>query len=636
MRAMGVLAGVLLIQVAAWGAADEVQRGSVIFIHPDGTSAATWAAARALHVGPDADLNWDKLPAIAVYRGHMADSLTATSNGGATTHAYGVKVASDAYGRWAGGEAGRDIVAARGRSASFARQAIAAGLPVGLVQTGTSTEPGTGCFLASVTTRRNHDAIAAQLVASGAAVMLGGGEQFYLPEGTDGVHGPGARKDDRDLIAEARQRGYTVVRTRKELLSLPPDTPKVLGLFAANHTFNDQPEEELAAEGLPPFDPDAPTVAEMTRVALGVLSAHGQRFLLIVEEEATDNFGNRNNAMGMLEAMRRADEAIGVAREHLRRHPRTLILTAADSDAGGMRLVGMPIRTPDDIPAIVPPKDENGAPQDGCRGTGTPPFMAKPDRRGRSLPFAVVWAARDDVSGGVLVRAEGLNSHLVRGSFDNTQIAELMRRTILGPDDARPAVPPPGGDAGADGAADAPSSARPAKAPGVLDFRMPDINGKEIDLSVYSGKVALIVNVASRCGHTPQYRALQALHEKYADRGLAILAFPANDFGGQEPGSNAEIREFCTTRFGVTFPLFAKISVKGQAKAPLYRFLTDQQTNGRFGGAITWNFEKFLVNREGRVVARFSPRTKPDDPKVVAVIEQALTRPGTPAAPSGS
>jgi alkaline phosphatase len=406
--------------------------GSVIFIHPDGASSATWAAARALHVGPDGELNWDKLPAIAVYRGHMADSLTATSNGGGTTHAYGVKVASDAYGRSAGGERGHDLLDGQGRSLSVAKQAIAAGLPVGVVQTGTSTEPGTGCFLASVQTRQDHEGIAAQLVESGADVMLGGGERYFLPEGVQGVYGPGVRKDGRDLLAEARRRGYTVVRTRQELLSLPAGTKKVLGLFAAEHTFNDKSEEELAAKGLPLYDPNAPTVAEMTQVALNVLSAGGKRFLLVVEEEGTDNFGNKNNAAGVLEAARRADEAFGVAREYLRRNPRTLVMTAADSDAGGMRMVGMPIRTSADIPATMPAQDENGAPQDGRDGTGTAPFIAKPDRTGLAMPFSIVWAARDDVSGGVLVRAEGVNSDQVRGSFDNTQIAELMRLTLFG------------------------------------------------------------------------------------------------------------------------------------------------------------------------------------------------------------
>ncbi len=406
--------------------------GSVIFIHPDGTGTNAWAAARALYVGPDNDLHWDRLPAMALYRGHMADCLTATSNGGATTHAFGLRVASDAYGRSAGGERGEDLVDANGHSLSIASQALRVGLPVGLVQSGTSTEPGTGCFLAFVETRRDHEGIALQLVESGAQVMLGGGEQFYLPQGVEGVHGPGARTDGRNLIEEAQAAGYTVVRTRAELLSLPSGTTHVLGLFAHYHTFNDKPEEELAELGLPMYWPDAPTVAEMTQVALQVLEASGSRFLLVVEEEGTDNFGNNNNAAGMLEGLRRADEMIGVARAYVHKNPQTLILTAADSDAGGVRAIGFRLLPGREVPEILPATDRNGAPMDGVGGTETAPFYAAPDRNGVSFPFAITWAAYGDVSGAILVRAEGLNSHLVHGNIGNDELTNLMRLTLFG------------------------------------------------------------------------------------------------------------------------------------------------------------------------------------------------------------
>lgn len=421
-------AGLVVTLVALAGCGPSAGRGSVIFIHPDGTSSATWTAARALYVGPDDHLQWDRLPAIGVYRGHMADRLTATSNGGATTHAYGVKVASDAYGTY-GGPGHEPIVDAEGQSLSVAHQALAAGLPVGLVQTGTNTEPGTGCFVASVPDRGQHEEIAVQLINSGADVILGGGEKYFLPEGTQGVHGPGVRTDGRNLVNEARLAGYTVVRTRQQLLDLPEGTQRVLGLFAEYHTFHDRPEEELADKGLPLYEPDAPTVGEMTEVALRVLSAKGKVFLLVVEEEGTDNFGNNNNAPGMFEAMRRADEAIGVARRYLQTHPKTLILTAADSDGGGMRMVGL---KPGQRPDALPPRSRNGSPVDGVSGTGTAPFLARPDRKGRRWPFAVVWAAYDDVSGAVLVRGEGLNSHLIRPSADNTDVAKIIRRTLLG------------------------------------------------------------------------------------------------------------------------------------------------------------------------------------------------------------
>ncbi|MEL6795763.1 MAG: alkaline phosphatase [Planctomycetota bacterium] len=406
--------------------------GSVIFIHPDGASAATWAAARALFHGPDSDLHWDTLPAIALYRGHMADSLSATSNGGATTHAFGVKVASDAYGRSAGGERGTDLIDEQGNSTSVALQAIRVGIPVGLVQSGIAPEPGTGCFVAPATTRRDYEGIAAKLIESEADVLLSGGEQYFLPKGTEGVHGPGSRTDGRDLIDEARRTGYTVVRTRDELLSLSPGTERVLGLFAHSATFNAQTEETLAERGLPLFDPNAPTVAEMTEAAINILSHNERSFLLVVEEEGTDNFGNKNNAAGVLEAARRADEAIGVAQRHLRTDPNTLIITTADSDGGGLRMVGIPVTPDRTVPDTLAERDPNGAPIDGTEGTGSAPFLAAPDRAGMRLPFYVVWSARDDVAGGVLVRAEGLNSDLVRGSFDNTLIAEIMRRTLFG------------------------------------------------------------------------------------------------------------------------------------------------------------------------------------------------------------
>lgn len=438
------IAGVLACVVAAmtgcskqlWHPAHDGEgaRGSVIFIHPDGASSATWAAARALHVGPDGELEWDRLPNVAVYRGHLADSLTATSNGGATVHAYGVKVDHDAFGRSAGGARGRDIVNARGERTSVALEAMRADIPVGLVQTGVSPEPGTACFVVSNESRKNDQEIAAALVESGTHVMFSGGERYYLPEGVEGVHGPGARTDGRDLIAEAKRRGYEVVRTKAELRAIKPTATRVLGLFAHDATFNDRPEEELRERGLALYEADAPTVGEMTEVAIAVLRRTSEQFLLVVEEEGTDNFGNNNNAAGVLEACRRADEAFGVAREHLRSNPRTLIVTAADSDGGGMRMVGLNPARYERVAAGLPERTSNGSPIDGVDGAGSRPFLAAADASGRRLPFYVVWATGDDVSGGVVVRAEGLNAETVRGSMDNTEIADLIRKTLFGGD----------------------------------------------------------------------------------------------------------------------------------------------------------------------------------------------------------
>lgn len=157
-----------------------------------------------------------------------------------------------------------------------------------------------------------------------------------------------------------------------------------------------------------------------------------------------------------------------------------------------------------------------------------------------------------------------------------------------------------------------------------LRFTMKSIDGKEVDLSRYAGKVVMIVNVASKCGFTSQYEQLQALHEKYSEKGLAILGFPCNQFLGQEPGSAEEIQEFCRLNYGVTFDMFAKVDVKGKNATPLYEFLTSLDTSPKGAGKIGWNFEKFIIDRNGFVVARFGSRTKPDAPEVISILEAEL------------
>ncbi len=158
----------------------------------------------------------------------------------------------------------------------------------------------------------------------------------------------------------------------------------------------------------------------------------------------------------------------------------------------------------------------------------------------------------------------------------------------------------------------------------MLQHKVKDIDGNEVDLAQYEGKVVLIVNVASKCGYTPQYEGLEALYRKYKDQGFVILGFPANNFMGQEPGTNEEIKTFCRTTYGVTFPMFAKISVKGDDIAPLYKTLTSKEANGEFGGPIKWNFTKFLIGRDGKTVERFGSRVKPEDAKVTGAVETAL------------
>ena len=158
----------------------------------------------------------------------------------------------------------------------------------------------------------------------------------------------------------------------------------------------------------------------------------------------------------------------------------------------------------------------------------------------------------------------------------------------------------------------------------VMDFTLNSIDGQPSALSQYKGKVVMIVNVASYCGDTPQYAGLEALYEKYKDKGFVILGFPANNFGEQEPDSNAEIKTFCTRKYNVSFPMFAKISVKGEDQHPLYRFLTDKQANPATGGEVQWNFTKFLVGKDGNVAARFESAVTPESAEVVSAVEKAL------------
>ena len=159
----------------------------------------------------------------------------------------------------------------------------------------------------------------------------------------------------------------------------------------------------------------------------------------------------------------------------------------------------------------------------------------------------------------------------------------------------------------------------------VYDFTMKSIDGKPVPLSSYKGKVVLIVNVASECGFTPQYKGLESLYLKYKDKGFVILGFPANNFGQQEPGTDAEIKTFCTTKYNATFDMFSKISVKGDDQDPLYKFLTSSKTDPKFSGDVKWNFQKYLVDRRGNIVARFLSATEPMSEDVTSAVEKALS-----------
>ena len=168
------------------------------------------------------------------------------------------------------------------------------------------------------------------------------------------------------------------------------------------------------------------------------------------------------------------------------------------------------------------------------------------------------------------------------------------------------------------------NSSSPDDSANIGELNVKDINLNEVKLSDYKGKVLLIVNVASKCGFTSQYAALQKIYEKYKNQGLEVLGFPSNDFGSQEPGTNAEIKNFCTLNFGVTFPMFDKVRVKGNEKSPLFDLLTNNSVTGK--SSIKWNFEKFIIDKEGNIVDRFRSTTKPDSKKITSLIERELSK----------
>lgn len=503
----GVITASLLVGIGSSAArpqdnsmrAAQSRMGNVIFIHPDGTGANHWNAGRMYWKGPDALIEWDLLPEMAIYRGHMADILTGTSNGGATTHAFGYKVEGlGSYGKDGDREAARSILSLSGYPGSIMREAANAGHPVGVVNDGDAAEPGTGVFLSEVGNRNLDTEIVRQIidgrpgfegVDADPAVVLGGGERFFLPAGTprctteirpdcavhiDPADGAGPnRTDGRNLIQDAINRGWLVIRTRAEFDTLRADlaarpnyAPKVLGLFAADDIFNDVTEERLIALGL--VDPSVPadsklgnliiwgdrpgtfgfnppTAAEMTDMALTILERRsrqvGKPFMLVTEIESTDNLANINNAMGTLQAVLRSDEVIGVARAFQARSPRTLILTAADSDAGGIQVLARPpVDSNGNVTAVNGNPTNNNAqrvnfPLDGVAGRSTPPFIAEPDDFGQVLPFAIAWIGTPDVAGGIVARAQGLNANVMRSfsaRFDNTDVYRLMYLTLFG------------------------------------------------------------------------------------------------------------------------------------------------------------------------------------------------------------
>jgi alkaline phosphatase len=506
--------------------------GNMIFIHPDGTDAAYWEAGRIYWEGPDAVSQWDLLPEMTVYRGHMAEQLEGTSNGGATVHAFGYKAdGPGSFGTDSGAEdvlagdaeAPRTIDALSGYPGSWLREAGNAGHPIGIINDGDIAEPGTGAFLAEVASRDDPNGIVQQIISGrpgfdevdqDPVVVLGGGEENFLPEGTRYcterqikraterertiplgclVHRPagatltddvpaegGTRTDGINLLEVAADKGYTVVRTRAEFERLRDDVAdgtvdaaelKVLGLFSQEDIFNDEPEESLIARGLvdpsvpadakgtnlvlwgsepgtPGYQPPIPT--ELNEFGLTILQAHAEAsalpFGLVSEVESTDNFGNNNNGIGGLTALKYANGVIGAARDFQADHPRTLVLTAADSSGGAPQVFGINIdeeipETVGSIPVNPTGTEPEGTeepqnPLDGRYGQDSAPFIAAPDQFGQELPFALAWTGGPDFNGGIVTRAQGLNADLLRTTlfdrFDNVDVYRMAYLTLFG------------------------------------------------------------------------------------------------------------------------------------------------------------------------------------------------------------
>lgn len=424
-RACTTLAALILASTAALG--EEPTGRGAVFFHPDGASVAHWDAARMLYVGPDGQLNWDRYPSAAPYRGHMSDRLVATSNGGAVSHATGTRAHAGSFGLDPDGE---EMVSADGTTRTIVEAAIEAGIPTALIQSGSLIEPGTAAFVAETASRGMYEAIALQVVESGVDIHLGAGEQWLLPAGVTGRFGPGRRTDGRNLINELAEAGYAVVYSRDELMALPQDTDRVFGVFAEDHTFFDDSEEALAASGRPNYLASAPSVAEMTGFALDRLTGDPRGFLFVIEEEGSDNFCNRLNANGCLEALKRADDAAGVLLDFVDANPDTLLVTASDSSAGGMNVLNMPEGL-----ATVPARDRaTGGLMDGRSGTATAPFVSAPDASGRRLPFSITWATSSDVGSGVIARGAGWQADrfLDPAGVHNIDIYAMLFETLFG------------------------------------------------------------------------------------------------------------------------------------------------------------------------------------------------------------
>jgi alkaline phosphatase len=460
---------------------NSTDKRNVIFIHPDGTTQSHYDAIRLLDVGPDSSINWDMLPNVAIYKGHLKDSLTSTSHGGSTVHGSGFKVLADSYG--CDGNCTDDSL-----KRTIMEEARDENFTIGIINSGTITEPGTGAFISHVTDRSDHCGIIQQIVEeSNTTLILGAGEKYYLSANDTSYHpnpetnltsDKGVCKNN--MIDAAKTLGYTIVYNKTQLQNLNiSNTSKVVGIFAYDDMYNDVSENELFKRGINAginamgicnevcrlYEPYAPTFDEMVDFGIKFLDFHSKKgFLLVAEEEGTDNFGNDNmNAEGVIEAGKRADKAIGIALEFAKQNSNnTLVITAADSDAGGFAIYSDQQVHNKEYPIL----DVNGCIDEPLSYSLDPlveqseqnilidgitdfniiksqvndtvifcekPFLAKQDKYGNELFFNILWFPNGapDVGGGTITRAFGCNSNEeVKGTIDNTDIPRIMANCL--------------------------------------------------------------------------------------------------------------------------------------------------------------------------------------------------------------
>lgn len=479
--------------------------GNVVFIHPDGAGFAHWNAFRILELGPDGRTNWDQFSETAIYDGNLTDRITGSSDGNATTHALGVKAWDDAFGLDPSGNRYTSLSGKLGTT--ILEEARDAGKSIAVINSGVIAEPGTGAFLAEVANRNLQGQITEQIIRSGTTlvgdskiVILGGGELNMLPLGQNTSNNPNARfvtpeldsantvaarRPSTDLIALARNLGYTVVYTLAELRNVPTTTQRVLGVFAAEDTYNDFNEDRLGltanltpeqvrdrlyrVDGTGALTPSTiptvkpPTLAEMMRETLRLVSTDTDGFMVVAEEEAVDNFGNNNNSAGVFEALRRTNDAFGVVMDFItNQDPNTLLITTADSEAGGLQ-VFQPTPFAPAFPDTISnpaqfriPVNPNGTttfqnPLDGVFGSNpsdhdnnpATPDVIVPFTAGRAIlddpaqlrqNFGIAWAGTPDFAGSIHVKTFGKNADLLNPVFDAADIYRLAYRTLFGRD----------------------------------------------------------------------------------------------------------------------------------------------------------------------------------------------------------